>query len=69
LNPFLEKSKLQELKAVVVRNISEDFDAKRNLDFIGIRTVPEKTTLLRFSARKVAIGETILLKLKLKNDF
>ena len=69
LNPFLDKAKNQDLKSVVIRNIADDFDARRNLDFIGLRTVPEKSSLLKFSARKVAVGETNYLKLKLKNDF
>lgn len=69
MNPFLDKAKNQDLKSVVIRNISDDFDAKRNLDFIGLKTVPEKSSLLKFSSRKVAVGEKIYLKLKLKNEF
>lgn len=43
LNPFLEKSKLQDLKNITFRNISEDFDARRNLDFIGLSSIAEKS--------------------------
>jgi hypothetical protein len=67
LNPYVEKTRLSLLKNVALKNISDDFDGRKNLDLIGIQSIPEKSTQLKYNGRKLAIGETLVLKLKVKN--
>jgi hypothetical protein len=66
-NPFLERGRLNKLRNIAIRNISDDFDGRSNLNMFGIQSVTEKGQKLKFSCRKVASGEPIILKLKVKN--
>jgi hypothetical protein len=66
-NPFLESSRLNKLKNIALRNVSENYDGRKCLDMMGIKSIPEKAQKLRFSGRKVAVGESIIFKVKVKN--
>lgn len=63
----MDKRRMNVVKNIAQRNVSEDFDSRKNLDMFGVESLTQKSQLLKFGGRKVAVGETIVLKMKIKN--